>query len=66
MPVHVFAVESLVRGYHVYKDVWNAPIDGRELCCEREIGNPQDPCAVAVMENLVAGSPSAIIGHVPV
>ena len=58
MPVHVFTVESKVRGYHVYKGIWNPSMDGRQLPCEREIGNSQDPCAVAVMENLMAGIPS--------
>ena len=40
-------------------------MDGRQLPCEREIGNSKDLCAVAVMENLVAGSLSVIVGHVP-
>ena len=26
--VYVFAVSNVVRGYHKYKDVWNAPNDG--------------------------------------
>ena len=26
--VHAFAVSSVMRGHHKYKDVWNAPIDG--------------------------------------
>ena len=42
-----------------------ASMDGRQLPCEREIGNSQDPCAIAVMEKHVAGSPSVIVGHVP-
>ena len=62
MPVHVFTIESKVRGYHVCKGIWNPSMDGRQL---PEIGNSQDPCAVAVMENLIAGSPTVIIGHVP-
>ena len=56
--VHVFAVENVVHGYHEYKDVWNAPADGREfkLPCERiiiiirEPGNPRNMSAVAIFE----------------
>ena len=32
--VHAFIMLSAVRGYHEYKDVWSAPIDGTELSCE--------------------------------
>jgi len=32
---------------------------------KEKLVTPQDPCAVAVMENHVAVSPSAIVGHVP-
>ena len=39
-----FRVESMVRGYHVYKDVWEAAI-GEELSCKRELENHQDPFA---------------------
>ena len=28
----------MVRGYHDYKNVWSAPIDGTELSCEIEPG----------------------------
>ena len=48
--VHEFTVLSVVRGYHEYKDVWSAPIDGTELSCEREPGNPRDTSAVAGVE----------------
>ena len=40
--VHAFTVSSVVRGYHEYKDIWSAPIDGIELPCEKEPGNPKD------------------------
>ena len=30
MPVHVFTIESKVRGYHVYKGIWNPSMDGRQ------------------------------------
>ena len=44
--VHAFTILSVVRGYHEYKDVWSTPIDGTELPCEREPGNPRDTSAV--------------------
>ena len=53
---HSFTLSSVIRGYHVYKDNWDAPI-GEELYCEREIGNRSDPCAVAVKQ-MIAGRTS--------
>ena len=53
-----FIFESMVRGYHVYKHVWDANI-GETLPCEVESGNASDPHAVAVKEG------STIVGHVP-
>ena len=58
--VHAFAVGSVVRGYHKYKDIWNAPADGRELPCERELGNPRDMSAVAIIEQAPAAHPVVI------
>ncbi len=40
-----FVFESCVRGYHVYKDIWEASV-GEELPCQRENGNHADPFAV--------------------
>ena len=48
--MHAFAVSSVMRGYHEYKDVWSTSIDGTELPCEREPGNLRDTLAVAVIE----------------
>jgi len=42
-----FEIEAMVRGYHIYKDVWSALID-EEFPCKREDGNRFDPFAVAV------------------
>ena len=50
--------ESCVRGYHIYKDIWNA-VFGEELQCQREIGNSSDLYAVAVVKD------STIVGHLP-
>ena len=41
----------MVRGYHVYKDVWDAVV-GDELQCIRETSNRHDPFAVAVIKNM--------------
>ena len=46
-----------------YKDIWSAPIDGIELSCEREPGNPRDTSAVAVIEHSPSGE--VTVGHVP-
>lgn len=37
----VVKVRSCVRGYHAYKDVWEAFI-GEELTCQQEGGNSSD------------------------
>ena len=47
-----FSVEAKVRGYHVYKDVWEAAVE-EELHCEREPGYRQDSFAVAVVRSAV-------------
>ena len=51
-------VDSCVRGFHVYKDIW-MPITGEVFSCEREDRNPMDPYAVAIKRG------SKVIGHVP-
>ena len=61
--MYTFSVGSVVRGYHEYKDIWDAAIDGLELPCEREPGNPRDTSAVAVVKR--SPGASIIVGHVP-
>ena len=48
----------MVRGYHVYCDVWNAT-KGDRLSCQRERSNLHDRFAVAVVQNGI------IVGHIP-
>ncbi len=48
----------VIRGYHVYKSIWDA-IVGETLCCKRERDNDSDRYAVAVLHNDV------IVGHLP-
>ena len=53
-----FTVESCIRGYHVYKSIWDATV-GEELECARESANPADRYAVAMKKN------GETVGHVP-
>ena len=53
-----FILDSCVRGYHVYKDLWNAT-PGETLTCIRERGNRNNVFTV------VAQSDSNIVGHIP-
>ena len=53
-----FTIEAMIRGYHIYRDIWSAVFD-EELPCQRETGNISDPFAVGVLKDGV------IVGHVP-
>ncbi len=53
-----FSIESMIRGYHVYKDIWLASV-GETVNCTAESSNLQDPFAVAVMKD------HTVIGHLP-
>ena len=52
------SITSCVRGYHIYKDRWIPTLD-KELTCQRECGNTEDPYAVAVLKDDV------VVGHIP-
>ena len=52
------AVDSCVRGFHVYNDRWT-PVLGEVLMCEVEDGNTSDTYAVAIKKG------GEINGHVP-
>ena len=45
-----FSIQAMVRGYHVYRDLWAASI-GELLPCEREVGNASDRYAVAIKKD---------------
>ena len=51
------------RGYHKYIDVWSARINRVELPFKRELGNPRDTSAIAVIEWSWSGE--LTLGHVP-
>ena len=59
MAIYSFAIEAMVRGYHVYQSIWDAAIDGKNLECFREVGNIHDPSAVAIRKY------GSVVGHVP-
>lgn len=61
--MYTFSLDSVVRGYHEYKDIWDAEMDGAGLPCEREPGNPHDTFAVAVRKSSPSGS--VTVGHIP-
>jgi len=46
----------------VCKAVWENPVIGEELKCQREIGNSHDPLVVAVVKQL--DERNTIVGHV--
>ena len=56
--MYSFSVTTAVRGFHVYKDVWE-PTISEVLSCEREIGNSHNTFAVAIKNS------SEVVGHVP-
>ena len=51
-------MNSRVRGYHIYKDIWDAVI-GKELLCKREPDNKSNRYAVVIKKDGI------IIGHLP-
>ena len=40
------SIESAIRGFHVYKEVWS-PFMHEQLRTRQELGNPEDQYAVA-------------------
>ena len=60
-----YSIESVVRGYHIYKEILNAAMDGTELPCEREIGNAHDPFAIAIKKVKPTGNVTVAIGYTP-
>ena len=45
--LHNLTVDSVIRGYHVYKDIW-IPIIGGILFCEQESGSGNEKDRFAV------------------
>ena len=57
-------IESVVRGFHVYKDVW-VPILHEVLQTKQEFDNEEDRYAVAVFKTTTGSSDQVTVGHVP-
>ena len=45
----LFLVEAMVRGCHIYKDIWTAA-DGKEVTCWKEGFNAADPFTIAMVK----------------
>ena len=58
-----FGIESMARGYHEYKSVWEDQVHSEELNCTRDIGNSHDPMAVAILKEIDGAT--VTVGHVP-
>ena len=56
--VGFFVINSHVRGYHIYKDIWS-PSKGEVLQLQREPSNPEDKFAVTICLD------GQIVGRVP-
>ena len=53
-------LNSYVRGYHAYMNIWNNPLIGDDgLVCVKEGGNNFDQYAVAIVKE------GNVVGHVP-
>ena len=54
-----FAVDSVVRGHHIYKSIWT-PFLGEVLRVEMEERNEEDRYALALLKD-----GGVVVGHVP-
>ena len=59
----MFSIETVVRGYHIFKEIRNAAIDGTELPCGREIVSAHDPFAIAIKKATPTGN--VTVEHTP-
>ena len=61
--VYSFTIESMIRGYHEYKSVWENPSEDDALACEREIGNAHDTHTVRIRKDI--DGEIRTVGHIP-
>ena len=55
----VYAVQTIVRDYHVYKEAWSTTVSmGQVLPCQQECGNVHYPYSVTIVER------KTLVGHV--
>ena len=57
-PTRSIEFDTVIRGYHVYKEIWSATL-GEVLTCGRETDNCHDRFAVSVLKG------TDTVGHVP-
>ena len=57
-----FSIETVVQGYHIYKEIWNAVMDGTELPYEREICNANNSFAIAI-KKVTPTAGNVTVGH---
>ena len=53
-----FVTDSMIRGYHIFRTIWDAVI-GKSLQCVQEVGNVEDRYAVAIQRG------DTVVGHLP-
>ena len=58
-------INSAIRGYHAYKDVWPNPFVGEVLRCECKERNAHDPFAVALKKLGTVGHQQVEIARDP-
>ena len=47
-----FSFNSVIRGFHVYKDIWENPVPGEELLCQCKVGNSHDALSVDALKEI--------------
>ena len=52
-----YDLDSFVRGYHAYMDIWTPKVGDENLCLKSENENPHDKFAVAILLE------EQIVGH---
>ncbi len=58
--LEILEINSFIRGYHAYRDVWEPTTGEILLACKPEPSNVRDKSAVAVFKD------GSIVGHVPI
>ena len=51
MTMFGFVVDSMICGYHEYKNIWETPSADDNLLCEHEVGNTIDTHVVVIKKN---------------
>ena len=62
--MYSFSMDSMIRGYHQYKTIWENPSHSDELLWKREIGNANDTHAVAIKKDI--GGVQTTVGHIAI